>query len=828
VTWPVVDVTSRSELAALDDAEERCRSAFATVSEEAHRLRRLLDDTLMLAGSPEPHDRARATLRELASEGEQAVQRIRALAAEVDRLEEEWTAEHRYTDEALDVLIGQLEATLRTEPRAGARAWLETLFDAADAGEEDAAARIGGAALPWPDELRAGAERLREAFAQWRDAGPLPALGPIEELAGGQLGGWDGDGDGVLTPELRSRAHRFAAWTALRGSADLEKVREHIDEAVRLFSLGGRMYAERAAFHLFVGDFARAVTDAQRAIELTPREPFGHLALGIWAELTGKFSAADELYRRGLERMTAAAVAQVRERTALVDPPGRLLKAAAAALLEAGRAERADALAKEALLSGVRGPEAHPEAEVYVIRRRALERLDERPEAAQAAMHAGRLCILNGDVECAIEELGHAIELNGTADASWLLADALLTKSYPLAAKEPDQDLVARARSAWEDGSRRAGPPSGASAWAYVTRAIVSDLESQRPEADRRSGLFEALMYVEKALVHNHTDAQRWGYLAQFLRYLGLEQLAFEAAESGYQLASTDRQVLVERLPLLANRSEFDEAETVAEQLVAMYGEDPWVSAVRAWLALHHRHDWKRTIELLELPIAQGNDPAWYREMEALAYLGLRSAKDARAAYRKLIEAPPIDGNTKCRLARASLALGKRGNAKGWLEDARDDPTTPQSAYLATRALQALANDDVKAAARSLEQAVGVATSIVEVDAVAFETTLAMRALGLGEWSAARKRALHAEMEHAVAGRKERLERNPPTADTELGAALAEVGEGTLDVRATALLALAARRDAAAGHADRARERYERLRGSPFEPEALIALGVIT
>jgi len=357
-----------------------------------------------------------------------------------------------------------------------------------------------------------------------------------------------------------------------------------------------------------------------------------------------------------------------------------------------------------------------------------------------------------------------------------------------------------------------------------VTRAIISDLESQRPEADRRAGLFEALMYVEKALVHNHTDAQRWGYVAQFLRYLGLEQLAFEAAESGYRLASADRQVLVERLPLLANRREFEEAETVAERLVAMYGEDPWVSAVRAWLALHHRHDWKRTLELLELPIEQGNDPAWYREMEALAHLGLRAVKDARAAYKKLLEAPPIDGNTKCRLARASLALGKKGNAKRWLDNARDDATTPRSAYLVTRALRALADDDVKAPAQSLEEAVRVATSTVEVDDVVFEITLAMRSLGPGGRPSARKRALLAETEHAVAEHKEWLERNPPTADAELDAALAELEDGSLEVPAVALVALAARRDAAAGRADRAWERYERLRESRFEPEATIVL----
>jgi hypothetical protein len=550
--------------------------------------------------------------------------------------------------------------------------------------------------------------------------------------------------------------------------------------------------------------------------------------LGIWAELTGKFATADDLYRRGFRRMATAAVAHIHDRSALVDPPGRLLKMAAAVLLESGRPEQAAQLANEALLSGVRGLEAHPEADVYVILRKALERQPDRPrsDAAAAAIQAGRLCLWNGAVDCAIEELEHAIGLDGPAESGWLLADALLTKSYPLGAAAPDQELVARARSVWERTTDENGLPKGRSAWAYVTRAIVADLESQRPDTDRRrSGLFEALMYVEKALVHNYTDAQRWGYLAQYLRYLGLEQLAFEAAEAGYELAAADRQVLAERLPLLANRREFDEAEAVAEQLVAMYGEDPWVSAVRAWLALHHRHDVERTLALLQLPIAQGSDKAWYRELEALAHLEGDDVEAARAAFAKVLEAEPIDGNTKCRLARASLALGKPDDAEAWLAKARSDSTTPRPSYVTTAALQAVAADDSEAAARRLDEAIRLAASVVEVDDIVFETTLAMRALAAdgAEATASRERELVEAVQEIMANRKAELERDPPTPDAELERALAELSEAPPAMSAVALFAVAARRDAAAGRHERARARYEQLRDTQFEPEAGIA-----
>jgi tetratricopeptide (TPR) repeat protein len=809
---------------ALHKTREHWRASFTEIAEDAQRMRQLLGEALAPAGSAQEFNGERDAFAELVAAGERAVSQIRSVIDHVDHLRDEWSAAHRYTAEALEALTDQLDAKLAEEGPGGAQAWLGELLDAADARDEEAAATIATGDLAWPEALRAGAARLGEAFQGWREDGPLPALEPIEEVAEATLEGWKE----VLTPRLRSRAHRFAAWTVLRRRGDTARAADHMDAAVELYPYAGRMHAERAAFRLSLGDFERAVSDAQHAIEVTPYEPWGDLVLGIWAELTGKFSIADDLYRRGFKRMPTPDVARMNDRSALIDPPGRLLKMAAAVLLERARPEQALELAKEALLTGVRGLEAHPEADVYVIRRKALEQLPDHPrsEAAEAAVQAGRLCLWNGDVDCAIDELDHATKLGGPPEAGWLRADALLTKSFPLGATTPDQELVAQAHSIWERTAEKGGLPHGPSSWAYVTRAIVADLESQLPDTDRRRpGLFEALLYMEKALVHNHTDAQRWGYVAQFLRYLGLEQLAFEAAEAGYSLSAADRQVLAERLPLLANRRAFDEAEFVAEQLVAMYGEDPWVSAVRAWLALHYRHDAERTLALLQLPIAEGNDKAWYFELQALAHLLTGRLEAARNAYASVLQSEAIDGNTKCRFARASVALSKPGDARVWLAKAENDSTTPQASYIMTAAIQAVAEGDLEVAVRRLDEAIRLAASVVEVDDVVFETTLAMRVVEAdGEEAVVdRERKLLEATNEIVAERKAELERDPLTADAELERALARLTEGQLDVPAVALFALAARRDAAAGRHEAAWRRYEQLHGTEFEPEATIA-----
>jgi uncharacterized protein HemY len=184
-----------------------------------------------------------------------------------------------------------------------------------------------------------------------------------------------------------------------------------------------------------------------------------------------------------------------------------------------------------------------------------------------------------------------------------------------------------------------------------------------------------------------------------------------------------------------------------------------------------------------------------------------------------------MDGNTKCRLVLASLALGDLSGGRRWLADAREDPTTPRTGYALTAALEALANDDLDGAASRVDQAIRMATSAVEVDDLVFELMLTMSALQREEcWVSGCRRALTAAMEKAVADQKEQLELNPPSADSELENALAQPDEQPLGVRHTALHALAARRDATAGRVERAVEHYELLRGSLFEPEATIAL----
>src|SRR6266536_6221558 len=130
---------------ALSQAQERWRAAFATIETEADRMPELLKQAHASAAPLEPHDDLRRWLAELAAKGENAAGRIRSLVDYIDRLQDEWSAAHRYTRDGVARLTQQLDSRIVEDGRRGGQAWLHALFDAADAGESAAAAAIATA-----------------------------------------------------------------------------------------------------------------------------------------------------------------------------------------------------------------------------------------------------------------------------------------------------------------------------------------------------------------------------------------------------------------------------------------------------------------------------------------------------------------------------------------------------------------------------------------------------------------------------------------------------------------------------------------------------------
>lgn len=813
----------------LDELFAAWRSAFGRISEEVLNSRSLFDEALADADSEDAYASSFAELSSVRNRGERSIGDLADLIHRVEELRAEWRAARRYEHHVLVRRAADLAAKVAVDPENGAQEWLMEVFDALDQLEWDAAELLVRSAMPWPNELQSGAERIRHGVAQWHVGNHAAGLELTELLGEAKLDGWED----VLTPELRSRAYRLAAWVSLRRLKKANLAEQHLGRAIELWPFAGRMHAERAAYYLSVSDLDLAATDAQRAVELAKDDAAGYLELGIWAELNGDFEVADDFYRKAIELLPTFDVARLGTRVSLIDPPGRLLTRAAKVLLEAHRPRDALTIADQALQADMRGSELHPQAEAHRLRSLALQQLEDRSasEAAAAAVEAGKLYLWNGDVRTAIDQFERAAELDDEIEnLGWLLADARLTTSLPLGTIVPDQSAVALARTTWDGWAAKVGPPRADTSWAYLTRAMIADLATQEPGADRLAGVWEALLYVEKAIVQDGADAQRWGYSAQYLRYVHLDELAFETADRGYKLGAGDRQVLAERLSQLANRGRFEEAEQVAEELVTMFGNDPSVSAARAWLAIHSDRETRYSdgLGLLELPLAEGNDPSWYYEMRALCHVGLQDVDAARKDFRELLEkAPPVDGTTKCRLAVAAVAVADLEQAARWLEEASKDPTTRAITRVLADALVAFAREDLDTAVKLLTQATELATSVIELRDIVRTMLLRLPLLtDAGELAFAHERAVRTVEAGPVTNRERALARNPLNPDRELEEALtANAGHETMPrLIRTGLLAVRARREWQAQRFGEAAATYRELLGSGFEPEATLGL----
>lgn len=802
-----------------------CRAAFDSTARDVEDAGRTFGERLAHADPDAGHATALAALARARQKAEGSIAVLTSLTEHVEKLHAEWLAARRYTDEVLARRVTQLAAKVAADDAGGAREWLTEVFDALDDLEWRAVEVLAGDEVAWPSRLCDGAKRIRDAVARWGAGEQEAGLELMEVVAEATLAGWEA----VVSPELRSRAHRLAAWVWLRRLKKADPAEKHLDAAVGLWPFAGRMHAERAAYYLCIGDLDRAATDAQRSVELAKDDAYGYMELGIWAELSGDFEDADGFYRKSLELLPAFDVARLTERASLMDPPGRLLMRAAGVLLEAQRPSEALVVANQALQSDLRGPELHPQVSAHELRSRALEHLDRTKEAAGAAAKAGELHAWNGEVDEAITQFKRALELDdGRADVGWLLADARLTKSLPRGARKTNQVIVTEACETWERWAEKVGPPRGDTSWAYLTRAMIADLGTQQPGAARLAGLSEAALYVEKAILHDDVDAQRWGYAAQYLRYLHLDELAYEAADRGYELSSGDRQVLAQRLAQLIDRAELAEAEHVAEELTIMFGNDPWVSAAKAWVAIHGERDdrYHEGLSLLDLPLSGGNDPSWYYEMRALCHVGLKDVDAAREDFRELLKhALPVDGTTKSRLEVAAVAIGELELAAHWSGEASKDSTSRAVGCLAADAFAAFARGDLVTAEEQLSRATVAATSVSELrhiaDMLLRLPLLPPDDLELQESSARVVRSLVAG---PLSAREASLKHNATTPDQELEEPFARYAERPEPPRVfqTTLLAVKARRHLQARRLREAVDSYHKLLSTSFEPEATI------
>ena len=221
-------------------------------------------------------------------------------------------------------------------PAKAAKRWLAEILTAVERGELGGARRVAALELPFPEPLGGAASDIRAAIAGGDDAERLRL---VVAVADGAIEGWEE----LLDDELRSTAHRIAAWQHLMLHGDLASAGAHVKQAISLQPYDARAYVERRlALNRLDGLGDAAARDAQKAIELAPSSALGYGGAGRLLEAAARRPGRPRL-RRGAEPDAGLGRGRPARRGADQRPDDHLLLRARAAVLSVHRRRAARA-----------------------------------------------------------------------------------------------------------------------------------------------------------------------------------------------------------------------------------------------------------------------------------------------------------------------------------------------------------------------------------------------------------------------------------------------------------------------------------------------------
>ena len=757
-------------------------------------------------------------LKALSRETERVAAGSERLVRQFEALRSGWRRARRYSTEGIDDLRSQLLRRAEQRPARAAKRWLNEVLSAIAQRETSGVALVARIELPLPDELLAGAGEIRSAAEAAAGGDRNAFLGLLVSVADATLTGWEEQ----LDAELRSTAHRLAAWLNVAVRGDIESARQHVDAAITLQPYDSRAYIERSALHRIAGESDLASRDAQRVIELEPESSLGFVALGACAEGAGDFDQADHLYSQALDRLPTWEATTLRGDALIDAPSGRLLVRGAERMLGVHRAQAALGLIDLALSGEVRGPGHYPEAEAYRVRADALEALEPvaHEEVAAAALVAGGRYLWDGQTDAAIEQLRRAKRhSSGWDDAGWLLADALVSTQN---ADSPDPVIAKEALDTWTEWRERYGPPEGPMAWAYVTRALISEDLPRSEEVDPDEQWWDALSYVERALVEDDADALRWALRARYTRNLGFVRLAGEALDRADTRDGDPLEVQAERLALLATLDRLEDAERAAEAMGERVGSNETLTVVRAYFAHRQKRD-RDAIALLEDTLTE-DSKADYHALLAVCHLAEDELDEARCSYGAVLARPSGASPAVLRLATLAVEATTPGSAPLGT-DRRDD----NGDSLPIDALIAYGQREPERASDLLFRAIQEVPTIVDLHDLECDFPLQLKLLPDEEARKAAEEAARAVLERAVAERRAELTEAHLTADEELARARdradAVRADGGVTVAPEVARVVQAHRQQDRGELDAAALVYEELLSTAFDRMARIALG---
>src|SRR5262249_35736196 len=118
---------------------------------------------------------------------------------------------------------------------------------------------------------------------------------------------------------------------------------------------------------------------------------------------------------------------------------------------------------------------------------------------------------------------------------------------------------------------------------AYLTRALINEQLARLPEAPRQQLWWEAICFIERALLVSPTDAYAWMHLWRMHYIVGAIANSLADAQQAISCGVGDKSIEGECIILFVNCG----GDEPARSAIAGYpnaANDPWIWAVRAYL----------------------------------------------------------------------------------------------------------------------------------------------------------------------------------------------------------------------------------------------------
>jgi tetratricopeptide (TPR) repeat protein len=317
-------------------------------------------------------------------------------------------------------------------------------------------------------------------------------------------------------------------------------------------------------------------------------------------------------------------------------------------------------------------------ASTEVVKAAWLEAAGRTQASAGAALEAGKRYSWQGESnqQLAIELLTHAIDLDASlVPAYWYLAEAWRVRSATPQPPYADREPLERSLAIWNAGAARKLPDAPAS-WAYVTRALICEQQARLDEGRRTELWWEAICYIERAILLDDSDSGCWAALGRIHNQLENESCALHATAEAVRRGPEDPGALEERAALLADTGRFDEAIRVIEQRLAQDSSNVWARSVKAYVLAYQKKP-EAALELIDGVIALDPGSIWNLDLRAVCCRMVNDRAEVLATAQRIRalqrETPTVRTEERAACAYAAYTLGFADEAIAQLEQLSGD-----------------------------------------------------------------------------------------------------------------------------------------------------------